>query len=418
MPIIASITFEISEFFGVNNPFNLALILRLLTGMLAIIVMTRWQKMLDDPLQKSLSFFTATLFCFMPYICVRFSSETWSGIFLFLAWIYSNKASTNRQYFILGCIIGISFLLRFQMIIMIFIWAIHMILTNHKKYQQILFYCLGVVFISMVGIILDSWFYGEFTFSFWNYCMAFLYPKNPSAFDANSWHFFLDYFTHIHAFIIAPILVIAATFFLIKNKKSIISWWLFGFIAFHQIIHHKEFRFLIPLAFFIPVILSPSIQFIQKNWKLKKIKLAFFILLAINLYAIPFFCFRPAGIGRISVIEWINNHHLNQHLKITCSPYANPLNPWGGYGNSFYQFEDAQIINIANVADWTPSKSADTTEILIIRNQEWKNTTVKNQLQKMSFSPVFNSIPLWVMSANRHLNWFDNNETLIILKRQ
>ncbi len=418
MPIIASAIFEIADFWGIKNPFDLALSLRLLTGLLTLLIMTRWLNSISDPLNKKLSIFTSILFCFMPYIGVRFSSETWSGLFLLLTWISLQKASTNMHYFILGCILGISFLCRFQIIVMIIILGIYLIVNTPKNFQKTLYYFLGVMVVIGLGIILDSWFYGELTFSFWNYSMAFLFPKNPAAFDSNSWHFFIDYFTKLHIFILAPLLLFATIIFIANNPKNIIVWWLIGFIAFHQIIPHKEFRFLIPLAFLIPVILHPALQLIANNWQQRSLKITFLLLLVVNLYSLPFFCFKPAGIGRISALGWISDQNIKTPLKITCTPYANPLNPWGGYGNSFYQPAKVHFSNITDINYWTPNMSKDTTEILIIRNEEWKNEAVKTKLRTMAFSPVFRSIPQWVISGNRHLNWFDNDETLIILKHQ
>ncbi len=143
MPIIASAIFEIADFWGIKNPFDLALSLRLLTGLLTLLIMTRWLNSISDPLNKKLSIFTSILFCFMPYIGVRFSSETWSGLFLLLTWISLQKASTNMHYFILGCILGISFLCRFQIIVMIIILGIYLIVNTPKNFQKTLYYFLS-----------------------------------------------------------------------------------------------------------------------------------------------------------------------------------------------------------------------------------------------------------------------------------
>jgi phosphatidylinositol glycan class B len=80
--------FNVLKFFGAYNPFFAAFILRLITGMLSITAIylfckntATYFKVKDLNLYLVISLFL----WFVPFISVRYSSETWSGLFLILA---------------------------------------------------------------------------------------------------------------------------------------------------------------------------------------------------------------------------------------------------------------------------------------------------------------------------------------------
>lgn len=417
LPAIAALVISISNHLGIESPFQIAFILRLLTGALVFRILYVWTNKFSNS-KKYLAILLALLLCFIPYLGVRFSSETWSGLFLFWAWLSFEKNSSQRQLLYVGALIGIAFLCRFQILILVAIWLLHLVFIHKMALPKILSFVCGFITIVLLGIILDAYLYHEWTISAWNYSMSFFYPQNPSAFSANSWDFYLQFFIPKHAFILPEIILIATLFYIGKHPKNILSWWIIAFVTFHQIVPHKEFRFLIPLVFFLPEVLSHFFTFLKEKCNPRIYAFLAVVLMGINVYAIPFFCLRPAGLGRISSIHWLYDQHFEKPLKITCTCFSNPLNPWGGHGNSFYNVLQANFTEIANVGTLQHCIAKDSVEILIIRNAEWKDKIIQEQLISHGFSPIYFSVPKWVMSGNRHLNWLDNNQALVLLQHK
>jgi phosphatidylinositol glycan class B len=417
LPSLATLVFNACDAIGLTNGFSQAFTLRLLSAGASLLVLWRWLK--SNPVQnRPMALFYSTLLCFIPYLSVRFSSEVWSGLFICLISIIYKDYEKKSNDFWLGVLGGFAFLCRFQCGILLLILLVHMVTIKKVRGISILKFILGFLLVASLGILLDSWFYGTWTISAWNYTMAFIFPRNPSAFSENNWDFYLNYFISLHGFVIAPAILIAWIVTIIKEPKNILSWWFIGFIAFHQCIGHKEFRFLIPLAFLIPEVIGRFFRHIKLPERSLIIHLIMLALLCINLYAIPFFCFRPAGIGRIAIIQYFNELRGERPLKINCTPYSDPINPWGGYGNSFYQLPGVSLNHLENLDLWKPHHSKDSLEFLIVSNQEWKTERYRSKILNSGFEKVTQSIPPWVLSSNSHLNWFDNNAILIVLKHK
>lgn len=417
LPSIATLVFDACDGLGITNCFKQAMILRLLSAIISLLVLWRWIK--SKPIQSRVTaLFYSTLLCFIPYLSVRFSGEVWSGLCICMMLIIYTDVKKHSNYLMLGLLGGIAFLCRFQSAVILFILLVHMISIQKVKAISILKFAFGFSIIWLFGILLDTWFYNTWTISAWNYAMSFFFPKNPGAFSENNWDFYLNYFISLHGFVIAPAILIAWMVTIIKEPKNILSWWFIGFITFHQCIGHKEFRFLIPLAFLIPEAIGILLKHIKIPERSQIIHLLMVALVCINFYAIPFFCFRPAGIGRISIIQYFDELGNDKPLKISCTPYSDPINPWGGYGNSFYPLRGVSMNHLENLDLWKPYCSPDSQNFLIVSNKEWKTEKYRQKIVNAGYEMATQSIPPWVLSANRHLNWMDNNAILIVLRHK
>ena len=83
-PTIAFAIFKVSSFFSITDPYSKAFILRLITALLSVFVITNFIKEAKRFISSKhwiVFYFLSYFLWFLPFINVRFSSETWSGLF-------------------------------------------------------------------------------------------------------------------------------------------------------------------------------------------------------------------------------------------------------------------------------------------------------------------------------------------------
>ena len=74
--------------------------------------------------------------------------------------------------------------------------------------------------------------------------------------------------------------------------------------------------------------------------------------------------------------------------------------------------------HLENLDLWKPHCSPDSQNFLIVSNKEWKTEKYRQKIVNAGYEMATQSIPPWVLSANRHLNWMDNNAILIVLRHK
>ena len=254
---------------GMENPYYLVNVLRLITAILTfltlILIGRNFSRESKDP-NTYLTFFIIGLsFWYMPYLGVRFSSETWSAILLLIVvWLSSKKERFQKHALTIGLLVGFSFFIRFQMAFAFAGWVLWLLLV--LKPGKSFWKCtLGVIIAAVVCTLSDTWFYGEFVISPWQYFKFNILYDVASSFGVSPWYWyftaFIDYQGRVAGFISAIIII----YFVIKNPKNQMVWLMVPFVFFHCIVPHKELRFLFPLAFFIPFIIA---QAVTNQWKL------------------------------------------------------------------------------------------------------------------------------------------------------
>ena len=132
-PVIASYIFKLCERLSIIDSYSKALFLRLITALLSLSIIYYFAntcKKIVSPEYWKLFLVLSYFLWFLPFLNVRFSSETWSGIFLLLSisLVLRNYRSISA-YCLIGAVLGISFLFRYQIafsIIGLFLWLLFM----------------------------------------------------------------------------------------------------------------------------------------------------------------------------------------------------------------------------------------------------------------------------------------------------
>lgn len=251
-------------FFFKPNPFYLAVFYRLISSAIGIVSLWTLYKCFEDRFKEVVYqnwyFFFAGLLWFIPFLHARTANENLCASFFIFGLYFLIKDKDWKQAVLAGLMFGVSFILRFQMAVIIapaVLWFLIFKRYSFKKYIL-----LTVSFLVFVGIstALDSYYYGRFTFAPYNYFYMNIVQKYAQEFGVTPWY---DYFVQGFKDGAAPLSLFFIFVFLvlwIRFPLSLLTWTTLPFFIVHCLIGHKEFRFLFPMIFLLPAILTFLIQ--------------------------------------------------------------------------------------------------------------------------------------------------------------
>lgn len=271
-PTIVVILYKIFGFFGIENPFFLTFFLRLLSGgltFLATMLMYKVHKdrISDEVLKRWFLILSFTLW-FVIYNGVRFSSENWSGLLFVIGFSYYflDQRRNYLSFFTIGLLLGLSFLFRYQAAFLVFGFSLWLLLIKKEQFTKIISIVLGFIFIALIGVLIDRWFYGEWTISAWNYFTQNILEDKASSFGVNPWWWYITKSFESGVPPISILFIIAFFVVAIFKPKSPVIWSIVPFLIIHSFIGHKEIRFLFPICLFLPIIIILGIEVLKKKY--------------------------------------------------------------------------------------------------------------------------------------------------------
>lgn len=277
---------------GITNPFTLATLARLFSGLLGFYTLynfsTSLKRFFTD---ESFEYFQKFSLLFYPliFMSVRTSSDNWGTCLFILGMIEVLRTEdiSTKSLLKSGLLLGLAFSLRHQTGFLSLSFGLWLLIIR-KVYPKDWFLkfssmiALGV----LIGIVLDSIGYNEFTLTPINYLKENLIKDKISGFGVMPWWGYLKLsLKSLHIFSFA--LIISAFVFIYKNKNSFATWTLVPFIVFHSLIGHKEVRFIYPALFLL-------IFMFFKVANVQRFKKALNIVFLINLVGVAIVCFKPA----------------------------------------------------------------------------------------------------------------------------
>jgi len=304
-PTIAFVLIKIFNALSINNPFTHALILRIFTAILSWFVICKTALLLVDKFSfkigKTIFLFLSLLLGFIPFINVRFSSETLAGI-TFLSAIYfvlklqfQTAKKKQLQLIYIGLLFGFSFFFRYQIafaILGLVLWLV--IINKMRRWDLVIIALSGIIAISMC-VLIDYWFYGKFEFTPYNYFIANIVQKRAANFGVEPWWYFFSNFIQRIPTPFGILLLLLFFIGLFKNPKDVFVWCLIPFLLAHFVIAHKEMRFLFPIVFGFTYLSALGIEHIIQILKLQKFgKFIFILIIVINAPSLIYNMLMPA----------------------------------------------------------------------------------------------------------------------------
>jgi phosphatidylinositol glycan class B len=352
--------FTVLRSLHIDDPFYLALYLRLLTGVASIIIIAFFvSTCLPDLKEKYWGYFlTSSYFLwFLPYINVRFSSESWSGLFCLLSIAivrYTWSRRTIFQCILIGLVIGLSILFRFQALSFAFGLLIWCYSVSKIKGKQFLLIITSIFLTLCIGVVIDSLFYQKLTFSLYNYVEINVLKDVASFFGRLPWYYILLYIVKAPIYPIGVLILSSIVVLTYRNPKSIYVWCIIPFLFIHFLTPHKELRFLFPIANLSPIVIFSAIQhseilILRLNQYILSLMICF--LLLVNTIGLIITSTKSTRKGEIEIAGYIYHRFADQKVNLITSYESDPFDPYMGFKHHFYKGKNTEVSEITSIWD-------------------------------------------------------------------
>ena len=412
-----AITFWFLKLFngiGFSNPFHQMFLFRLLVGIMNWFLVIRLSVTLlpsfkNDQMKKW--FLLSSLFLFfIPYINVRYTSESLSTIFIFLSIILLQKQNyKDSDFFLLGVFFMTSFYFRFQMafaVIGIILW---LLFVKRIKINSFFLMLLGVIIMGMVCLKVDEWFYGEWLFTPWRYFKINILQHKADEFGIEPWwYYFSEFFRTCHVF--AFILILGFIFFIKSKKKSMFFWLIITFLLGHFMVGHKELRFIFPMWY--PFLYLSMLGFDYMAINLPKWNSYFLkslaILIPVNCLLFLLFTFNPAN-ESIYYYEYIYQQSVkNNNKELFC--YENSIYKENVLFVQFYKPSDLKVTIFNNKKELDSLLEINKSVYVLSHNIFFPFNSDPYRVEK-----VYALYPDWIFHFNIN-NWLSRTDLKTIFK--
>lgn len=423
-PAVCVIVFKVLQGIGISDVYTLALSLRLLTLLISLTAITLFVHSslhLVAPKNKKLYIVLSYFLWFLPFLNVRFSSETWSGSLFLLATaiLHLNVSKRKRLFVLTGVLLGISFLCRFQsafLIVGLLGWHVIILRESIKNISII----TGATCITLLaGFAIDWWFYETPVFTFWNYFNINILQGVASSFGTLPWHYYIGTILGAPIYPIGCLIFICLFILIYKKPALYLVWVIVPFLIVHSIIPHKEDRFLFPLINFIPLVIILGWQEIKVHKK--PYRLAAYVLLgilsAINLLALTVMASRPMGNGTKAITHYVHKHYRNKPVNLIYDTYKSPYNPLYlvPLKEPFYADDNVNEILMQELLkkDSKPINK-DETILFVFEKNNVDYPDINEIIKKYNLRPKIQSIPEWVEYVSKYNNYLNDQSVLLL----
>lgn len=417
-PMLAFWLIKVLGVFFIKDPFASALVLRLITAMLAWFVTYKISGLLIGTFTtetgKKLFLFMGFLLGYVPFLSVRFSSENLSAL-SFLGALYfilaSGSASPERRAVKLaaaGALLGFSFFFRFQIafeIVGLFFWLLIIRKSSIKDIQLIAF---SMALVIMNCMFLDS--YESFQFTPYNYFDANILRDKASGFGTEDGMYYLNSFIFKVVPLFGVILLLLFVCGCISRPKDVFVWCLLPFLMIHFLIPHKELRFLFPLAFGFSYLTAAGLESLIIRLKIPGSgKLIFIPVVLMN---VPFLINNMLSPADKPLYFYKLTGDLSskkEAVLVSREPHAFDL--WGLKCN-FYKSCRIKCLELPDTKDFLTYLDKNPADTLYVME---KASFIKRKYEHYSIAHVYPAYPDWTSSFNFG-NWQTHEGNLQLLQ--
>lgn len=393
-PVIAWLFIAGSRAAGLFNPFVVAFLLRLASGLTAFWMYKKWAGTLTGKDEQPFFLWLVFGCLFMPMLSVRFSSENYASLLLLLGTLYLWNYSTAKNMTHLlwaGLLLGVSFSFRFQMAFAVLGASVWLIYYHLPQRKHLIVYVLSGIAGVAAGIVADRWFYGEWVITPWNYFQSNIIEKKAAAFGVYPWWWYLPEFIIRAVPPLSLVLLAGMVAGIRRQRHHIFTWVLIAFVSGHCLIGHKELRFLFPVLIpFLWLAAHGLVDFTSKRWwpMVKKTTIA------VNMPLLLYNTFAPMQLS-IGMFQFLHQYPNIENIQVfaeKASPFRN-----AGLEMHFYRPDEINV----KILDQTASAAApenvqiNTGDLLMIESKKPINTLYDYKLK-----PVYGQLPEWFSHFN------------------
>lgn len=424
--VLSSLTasfLNLFSFLGISSPYSKAFILRLMVMFLGLFSIRYFAKVgasfFKHSNERKLLFSLSYFLWFIPFLSVRYSSESISGLLFLLALaIYFDDSKRRKPFVMIGVLFGLSFLVRFQILFAIVPFVLWSLFSGHQNFNYWLRTLLYFVMILLLGVIIDSVLYNELTVSFYRYLLNVLSSKGEG-FGVSPWNFYYDKMIFSGSWPLGQFFILAVLLLIIFRPLNPFLIVVLVFVIVHSIVPHKELRFVFPIVFLLPILLtyaySITFKLIKNESLWKVINMGSLLLFgSINLIGLVVISQKPAGIGRMELTNYMESNYPDERSLIAISR-SNPYTPWGKNGMSFYHHPSLKLIYLDSMPQVTSVTQGN--NLLVVRKWELDDKAL-DLLSALDYKEVKQSIPKWIQGVTDYYIDFENRNVVVLFEKE
>lgn len=415
-PTLAMLIMRSCEYLGLRNPFHQAIAIRILTALIMLYSLCLFFKTSVQWIypRNRIGLLIAMLFFWVtPMISVRFSSETLctACILLLLAKLLKREKPSISDAIWVGFVAALGFEFRYQAAfayIGILFWGL-----TQKKYQLKIWFTVALTFVGVILLCsaLDCWFYGKLVFAPYNYYHINIVERVAASFGESPWYTYIFWAIMFPSPSMGLPIVISICVGTIKNYRNPIVWVLWSFFLVHNIISHKEMRFLFPLIPLTPIFMVWTYEMLHDKQQQYMGIILVCLLTVVNVGGLIHIVFKPAVYGNTAMIQYLfERTSIQQNLKIETIHGSNPFR----VGNLHQQFYMWRALNI--IENDGEEIKKDTESNLIVLWQSDANN--RECILKRGYKEVFRTIPCWQDFFNKFYHTYNNDMVLIAYEKK
>ncbi len=239
----------------VHEIFALGFLFRLVTGLANVLAVALFLRttlpMQRDEAEARLHVRVVTLAGFLPYLFVRTSSESASMAAMVIGWslLFAGARPRVTAALASGFFFGLAFEFRFQTAF--FVVGIMAWLFVYGARRALVPLSIAGLLAVALGVVIDHWGYGEWTFPAWNYLRANVIEGAAGMFGKEPpfAYFWLDASNVFGPIALALFFVMVVAW--VRAPRHPLTWTTLPFFVAHGLISHKEERFVFPMAIFV-----------------------------------------------------------------------------------------------------------------------------------------------------------------------
>lgn len=303
-----------------------------------------------------------------------------------------------------GLLFGFAFEFRYQVGAFVagaFLWLLFFARIPFRNYLSLL---AGLGIGVGLGTLADYWGYGQWTFAPWNYVKFNLIDNHVSDMDVSPWW---DYFRRAttEAWPVLGILTLMSfPIAWLRFPKHVLTWSMVPFFLVHEIIGHKELRFLFPLAHAGAILIILSICWIpwpNRRW----LTWPLYGLAAINVIALLSLSLVPAWMPVRFYSALYDFHPYGFRLYFKDDSFFN----MGGAKLHFYRPTDLPMQRIESYSDLVPTIQDQNRPAWLFYSR--KSLPDDAGILKEWCQPEFSTLPNWLSNlklgglTSRMTNW-------------
>lgn len=307
---------------GIESPYILEVIFRLSSVGLFIFAIKEIfgyladEKLINDRLMNPMKWMFC-LFWIFPFMSARISSEVVGGSLFVIGLIgllRAIKSLSIKNIVLSSFLIGLAVWIRFQLgaaVLGILLWYSFL----SKKFDIKVFGMIaaGGIAAALIGMGIDCYIYGEFTMTPYNYFARNILEGEAARHGVQPWwEYFYVAQKKLHP-VFGVFYVVSFLFFWVKNPKSPFSLPTLLFFLLHMATAHKEIRFLLPMAFFLPYFVFFFVEYALSKIKVNEKAMSWFFRL-VGVYFIIFSFIaatRPQYQG-VGVFKFLQNSEIKK----------------------------------------------------------------------------------------------------------